>query len=172
MCKKMVYLISFILVLVLVGNTGAVTYQWDNGGNGNLWSEAANWDPNGIPTTADETRVYLPEDANKCVIDSTVDAQCQTVLVGTPSEGPCYLEMTGGSITASGNFQIGQSTGSTGFFTMARAMATRWHSPPESCAGFDLTLSVNPTHSKASITFFLRSKFELSNNSNGNSTFS
>ena len=164
MCKKMVYLISFILVLVLVGNTGAVTYQWDNGGNGNLWSEAANWDPNGIPTTADETRVYLPEDANKCVIDSTVDAQCQTVLVGTPSEGPCYLEMTGGSITASGNFQIGQSTGSTGFFTISGGTAAS--------TGGRLWVGMNGTGTFTMTGGVLNiyEKIEIGKNANGNGT--
>jgi hypothetical protein len=164
MCKKVLYLISLALVLTIAGNTDAATFQWDNGGTGNLWNEPANWDPDGIPTTSDETRVYLPEDANKCVIDSSVTAQCQTVLVGTPSEGPCYLEMKGGSITASGNFQIGQSSGSTGFFTISGGAATT--------TGGRLWVGMNGTgtFTMTGGELNIYDKVEIGKNANGNGT--
>ncbi len=124
MCEKVVYLIPFVLVLVLAGNAPADTLQWDNGGNGSLWNVPENWDPDGLPTTDDTAQIYLPEDANKCIIDSSVAAECATVYVGTGGAGPCYLEMTGGSFTVSGNFQIGQASDSNGVFTMSGGTAT------------------------------------------------
>jgi hypothetical protein len=124
MCEKVIYLISFVLVLVLAGNASADTLQWDNGGNGSLWSVPENWDPNGVPTIDDTAQLYLSGDANNCVIDSSVAAECATVFVGRGGEGPCYLEMTGGSLTVNGNFQIGQASDSNGVFIMSGGTAT------------------------------------------------
>ena len=45
---------------------------------------------------------------------------------------------------------VGSSASSTlGLFTMARAMATRWHWPPESWVGLKFTRSPRPTRSRA-----------------------
>jgi hypothetical protein len=71
MCKRVVFLISLILVLFLAGNTPAATFNWDNGGQSNLWNVLENWDPDGLPTSADEARI---EDPNaSCLIDSSVN---------------------------------------------------------------------------------------------------
>src|SRR4030042_6114584 len=80
MSRKVVILISFVLMLVLAGNAPAATLVWDNGGNGNLWSIAENWDPDGVPTSSDTAQIFLA-DAN-CVIDATVNAQCLMGQVG------------------------------------------------------------------------------------------
>jgi T5SS/PEP-CTERM-associated repeat protein len=52
MSKKLIYLISFVLVLGLAGNALAASYKdWDDGDPADhLWSSPANWGPDGLPT--------------------------------------------------------------------------------------------------------------------------
>ena len=52
------------------------------------------------------------------------------------------------------------------------ATATRWLSPPESCAGRERILSVSPTHSRASCTARRRCAAVILRSRSGNSTFS
>lgn len=116
MFKKAMYLIPFALVIALAGNGLAETYEWDNSGDTALWNVPENWDPDGVPAAADTARVYL-EDAN-CVIDASVAAECTTLYIGTGGQGPCYVDMTGGSLMLDGNLRVGEASTSTGVFTL------------------------------------------------------
>jgi len=122
MCEKVIYLISFVLVLVLAGNVPAATFQWDNGGDGAWWNVPENWNPDGVPSDADVAQIGLA-DAN-CVIDSSVDAECVNVYVGMGGVGPCYLDMTGGSLTVGGHIRVGDPGDSNGVFIMSGGTAT------------------------------------------------
>ncbi len=122
MYKQAIHLISLVLVLAFAGSASAVEVEWDNGGEGPLWSVPENWEPDGVPTAADEVRIYL-EDAN-CVIDPTVDAECSTVYVGTGGAGPCYLDLTGGTLTTSGHIRVGEAGDSNGVCIMSAGVAT------------------------------------------------
>jgi hypothetical protein len=123
MCKKVVFLISFVLVLVLAGIAPSAEFMWDKGGADNLWSAPENWDPNGVPTAADTAQINIPGDANKCIIDSSVTAECSVLDVGY-NNGPCYLNMTGGTLTIDGNLQIARMADSNGVFTMSGGTVT------------------------------------------------
>jgi hypothetical protein len=117
MCQKAMYPLSIILVFVLTGNIPAATYEWDNGGEGALWNVAGNWNPDGVPAAGDTAQVFL-EDAN-CLIDSSIEAECSTLSVGTGGTGPCYVDMTGGSLTLDGHLRVGEGGTSTGFFNLS-----------------------------------------------------
>ncbi len=107
MCKKMIGLISLVLVLVLTGNTPAAeTFIWDNGGEGELWNVPENWDPDGIPGSEDTARINIPD--GNCVIDSSVAAECSTVQVDSNS----CLNITGGTLTSQGHITVGNSSSS------------------------------------------------------------
>jgi len=121
MCEKVIYLISFVLVLALAGNALAATFQWDNGGDGPLWNVPENWNPDGVPSASDVAQVNIP-DVN-CLIDSYVTAECMVLDVGY-NQGPSYLNMTGGTLTTSGNLQIGRMSDSNGVFIMSGGTAT------------------------------------------------
>jgi len=121
MCRKVIHLIMFVLVLALAGGASAATIKWDNGGEGPLWSVPANWDPDGVPAAADTLQFYLP-DAN-CVVDSSVAAECTTLYVGTGNAKPCYLDMTGGTLTLSGHIRVGEARDSNGVFIMSGGVA-------------------------------------------------
>ena len=122
MCQTVRHSITFVLMLVLAGYATGADVQWDNGGQGALWSVPENWNPDGVPTAADTAQIYLP-DAN-CVIDSSVAAECSTVYVGTGNVGSCYLDMTGGSLTASGHIRVGEAGNSNAVFIMSDGVAS------------------------------------------------
>ncbi len=122
MSRKVVMLISFVLMLILAGNAPAAVLVWDNGGTSNLWSEPTNWDLDIIPTSADTAQIFLA-DAN-CVIDATVNAECLTVQVGGgSSEGICYLDMTGGTLTMDGNLSIAEAANSEAVMVISGGVA-------------------------------------------------
>ena len=162
MSKKMTHLTLVALVLASAGLASAATIKWDKGGDSPLWSAAKNWSPDGVPTAADTVQFYMP-DAN-CVIDASVAAECTTLYVGTGDVKPCYVDMTGGTLTLSGNLRVGEASKSTGFFTLTDGTIT-------STAG-RLWVGMNGTG-----TFIMRGgvltiydKIEIGKNASGNGT--
>ncbi|MHC4240078.1 MAG: hypothetical protein ACYSUC_10045, partial [Planctomycetota bacterium] len=64
MCKKLMFLISFVSLLGLVGSASAVDRTWTNAYPWSmLWSSGENWDPVGVPGASD--RAYInPDDVD------------------------------------------------------------------------------------------------------------
>jgi hypothetical protein len=111
------FLISVVSVLILTANAPADTFIWDNGGEGNLWNVPENWEPDGLPTSADDARI---EDPNAtCLIDSSVAAECTTVYV----DGSSYLEMTGGTLAMDSYLRIGYASDSNSLMVMSGGVA-------------------------------------------------
>ena len=50
---KLIYLISFVLVLALAGSAQAVNNWWTDVSGSGLWNDAANWDLGHVPTYGD-----------------------------------------------------------------------------------------------------------------------
>lgn len=111
MCKKLIYLISFVVVLSLAGNVQA-EHIW-NGSVNNDWFEAGNWeDPDGNPigvpisTTDDWVNMYgLPGP----IIAG--DATCRDMYIGQDEahswpvetgDKPGALTMDSGTLTTPG----------------------------------------------------------------------
>ena len=57
MSKKMICLVSFVLVLYLVGDVQAATVTWTDAGPDHLWSTPANWNTGTVPTSGDWVRI-------------------------------------------------------------------------------------------------------------------
>ncbi|MHC4423952.1 MAG: LamG domain-containing protein, partial [Planctomycetota bacterium] len=69
MCKKLIFLISFVAVLGLVGSVSAEEKLWTNDVGDSNWCDGDNWDPTGVPTSADNVDINdtYPGDVNvKC----------------------------------------------------------------------------------------------------------
>ena len=100
MCRKMIYVVSFVLVLAFVSSAAAV--QWTGLGDDNLWSNPANWETNKVPTAADEVYVEVPaaEAPNGPVIQDGIDAECS--LLACEVAGEPTMTMTGGTLTIGG----------------------------------------------------------------------
>jgi len=101
MCRKLILLTSFVLVLGFVNNANA-QIAWTGLGADNLWSTAANWEGNKVPTAADEVTVDVPGAAapNGPVIQDGIDAECN--LLYCEVAGETTMTMTGGTLTISG----------------------------------------------------------------------
>lgn len=92
MCKKLIYLISFVLVLALAGNALAV---WDDGGADNLWSTPENWSGDTVPTSTD--RADIPSDTPGATV-ANPGAVCAGSLVGWVGKGNGALTIDGGDL--------------------------------------------------------------------------
>ncbi|MBN2181676.1 MAG: hypothetical protein JW715_07160 [Sedimentisphaerales bacterium] len=117
MYQKVTSLISLFVLLLLVGNAPADTFTWDSGGGNNLWSTQQNWEPDGLPTNADDARIEDPN-AN-CLIDSSVTAECISLTMNSNSS----LEMTGGSLTMDGFLTISDDADSNSVMIMSGGVA-------------------------------------------------
>ena len=79
MSKKLVFLISFAVLLGIAGNAPAADYKdWDDGDFADhLWSSPANWSPDGLPTmigdTGNRTRIESGSGGGDYpILDSTI----------------------------------------------------------------------------------------------------
>jgi hypothetical protein len=95
---------------IFVRNHSAGTCSWSGyTGDSLLWDDCTAWSgaiPEGVDTVTISERDY----ENRCVIDSTVTAECNELKLADNvwGIGQCYLEMTGGTLTVdSNNFEIG-----------------------------------------------------------------
>lgn len=118
MCCKIIS--SSLFVFFLISQVFAVNVYWDDGGAGELWSTANNWNPNQAPTNSDHALLDLS--GSTTLIDSSVTAQCNMIWLGW-NANPCYLKITGGSLNVQypygGGCLIGVSSGSYGKVAMS-----------------------------------------------------
>jgi len=114
-CRSWFHSSLIVLVLVLTGNTSVVLGQvlWDGGGDGLLWSDPLNWAGDTLPGSGEAALIDVP-DAN-CLIDDTTNAECGTLYVSR-NNAPCYLNMTGGTLTSGGHIRVGEPSDSNGVF--------------------------------------------------------
>ena len=111
MCRKLTYLICFVLLLSLVRDVQAVNMWWTDAGPDNLWSTPTNWDTGTLPTSSDLLRLNLlpgPTVANE-------DAVARSVLVGSDGNTGA-LTVDGGTLTTSTWLPLG--LGGTGEGTL------------------------------------------------------
>jgi len=101
MFKKMMCLAVLVLPLIPVHRAAALI-SWDNGGGDHLWSTAANWDTDTVPTAIDAASIDQPANTH-CVIQDGIVAECETLRVGNGGL-TTNLDITGGSLSASGAY--------------------------------------------------------------------
>ena len=101
MFKKMTCLIALVLPLVMLNSASAIIL-WDAGGFDDLWSTAANWSTDTIPTSTEPVSIDSP-DKTHCEIKDGITAECETLRVGNASS-TTNLDISGGSLTAAGAY--------------------------------------------------------------------
>jgi len=131
MCRKLIYLISCVVVFSLVGSVQADVY-WTEDGPDNLWGTAANWDGGVLPASTDNLRfVTVPgptvvgENAmgnrlyigSKAVAEVTVDGGTLTAFnalqLGLDANGDGTLNMKSGAIIVQGGIIVGRHSKGT-----------------------------------------------------------
>ena len=119
MCRRVIYLISFVLVLSVVGDVQA-DVTWTDAGPDHLWSTPANWDT--LPSSADNTRISMlpgPTIANE-------GAVANYLYVGYGSSTGA-LTVDGGTLRTHGWLQMGFGEGGDGTVNMNSGTITVDH---------------------------------------------
>jgi len=116
MFKKMTCLITLVLPLVLL-NSASAQILWDAGGFDDLWTTAANWVDDTLPTSIDPVSIDDPENAH-CIIEDGIDVECETLRVGNGGT-TTNLDITGGSLTATGAYIGVDSTAGHGIMNIS-----------------------------------------------------
>ncbi|GEM_PF-5915381 len=96
MCRQFRLLASFVLALGLVGAVSAADITWDDEGPDSLWSTGMNWNPNVVPTDADDAYINMEPGA---MIDAAVTADALDVILGAAAGETGRITMTGGTLT-------------------------------------------------------------------------
>ena len=113
MSKKVLFLISFVLLLSLVGSARAAVLTWDNnGGTGDrLWDTALNWDADAVPGPGDEVVIddLYTDASNGPIIQTGIDAVCSNLGMGIDAAPSveAVLSMTGGTLDVGGWVSFG-----------------------------------------------------------------
>jgi len=103
MCTRLFYLISFVLVLSLVGDVQATNYYWTDVSPDHLWSRATNWDRGTLPTSADN--VYIGMLPGPTIANEGAAANILRVGYGNGNNGD--LTVDGGTLTVTGTLHVG-----------------------------------------------------------------
>jgi hypothetical protein len=107
MYTRLIYLISFILALSLVGNVQAVDTTWTDADPGDhLWSTAGNWDTSVLPTTADWVKV---RNGPPGATIANEGAEALKISVGYDDES--VLTVDGGTLTTDEDLALGWNSG-------------------------------------------------------------
>jgi len=112
----MTCLVSLVLLLVLF-NSALAQIMWDDGGADHLWSTAANWHTDTVPTSVDAASIDQPADTH-CEIEEGIIAECETLRVGNAG-GPTNLDISGGSLSAAGAYIGVDNPGGHGILNMS-----------------------------------------------------
>jgi len=109
MFRKLFYLVSFVLVLTLVGAAQAVTFTWTNDTGNRLWSDGGNWDQAGaVPSNYNDDEVRI--DSSPGPIFDTVGVEVKKITFRNTSD----LTIDGGTLLVkydiNGADQVGNET--------------------------------------------------------------
>jgi hypothetical protein len=111
MSNKVICLVSFVLVLSLVGNVQAVDVTWTDTAGDHLWNTPTNWDSSTVPASADKAIIQMlpgPTIVN--------EAEVKNIYVGYGGqEGE--LTVDGGTLTTKW-FTVGKQGSSIGTLNM------------------------------------------------------
>ena len=128
MFRKLICLVSFVLVLSLMVDVQAAVVNWTGAGADDLWSTPENWSSGALPTAGDKARIQAVPGArivNEGAValdswvgagqsgDLTVDGGTLTtssfIVVARQASGEGILNMVSGTITAGGNLYVGHT---------------------------------------------------------------
>ena len=119
MCRKLFYLICFVVVFSLVGGVQAATVTWTDASGDHLWSTPENWDTGTIPTSADLAKIgMLP--GPTIVNEGAVADKVHVGYGGTAGA----LTVDGGTFTTTGWLQLARGAGSEGTLNMISGTIT------------------------------------------------
>ncbi|HCO93716.1 MAG TPA: hypothetical protein DIU00_07165, partial [Phycisphaerales bacterium] len=120
MLKKMICLISFVLILSSVGYSADI--HWTGSGSDKLWTTRENWELNKVPTTGDNVFLNMPAAKSGPIFQDGMDVK----INGLSSEvaGESTMTMTGGTLEIADYIWWGDDNNNHGIFTMSGGTIT------------------------------------------------
>ena len=112
MFRKMICLVSFVLVLGIVVDVQAGEVYWTDDGPDHLWSTPANWEGGTIPTPADRART------NKLPGPIVADDVLVNMAYAGFSGDAGAITVDGGTLTTKSFCVVGRMTGDNGTLNM------------------------------------------------------
>ena len=99
--------LAFAALLLALPNAanGQITYTWDGEGPNNNWSDATNWNPNGLPSLVDTVII-----SNGATVNVNLDAFCAKVILEGGSSATRLNFNSGKTLTVSGQAIIQGNT--------------------------------------------------------------
>ena len=106
-----------LLVFALVSLTNTVEAQktWDGGGDSTSWTDAANWDPNGVPGASDNV---VLTGGGTIQLGAGPITHCQPQLTSKTLEGTANITITGGFTWNGGQLRTSGTTNVGGLTTI------------------------------------------------------
>jgi hypothetical protein len=112
MCKKLMFLISFVLLLGLVSSASAATVTWTDAYPwSNLWISGLNWSTGMVPTSADTVRIN-PELCSPAWLGPVIDANANAANIEGPrftSDIDQVMYVLAGVVNIGGYWRFGDS---------------------------------------------------------------
>jgi hypothetical protein len=148
MCKKLMFLISFVALLGLVNVASADDIVWIGTGS---FCDPANWDGGVVPGPDDEAIVDCDNGGGTCVIDCDVEVdrmhgpayeadcnQTMDIVSGTiiahdrwrsimEGDKTGWVNMTGGDITVHGEMRVNDDAAVAAYWNMSGGSLTVYH---------------------------------------------
>ncbi len=149
MFRKTICLVSFILVLSLVGDVQAANVTWADTTGDHLWSTPRNWDSATVPTSNDNVFIRKlpgPTIANEGAVANIVEI-CQTDTGA--------LTVDGGTLTTTSWFSIACGMGSDGTVNMNSGTIT--------CGGLNMGRDGSATINMTGGTIIVSGNFWIAN---------
>ena len=115
MCKRVILLASFVVVLCLVGKAPAIEYNWIGGGD-NSWCDDSHWSPSGVPGPED-TAIMDGTPAQGPIIGVGCDVNVGNIqgpCKDMDGAGPQQVDITGGSLIIRSDWQFDGDKGAKG----------------------------------------------------------
>ncbi len=121
--RKMISLVSFVLMLSLVGDVKAIDMTWTDTTGDHLWSTPQNWDRGTVPTSDDYPRIGLligPTIANEGAVANLLG-------LGFGGGSVTTMKVDGGTLAITTYFQLGLSQGCEATCDMVSGTITAGH---------------------------------------------
>jgi hypothetical protein len=120
MCKKIVCLVSFVLLVSSVSHAADV--KWTGAGGDRLWTNPANWEFNKVPSVSDNVFLNAPAAKNGPIYQEGMNLKINGL--STEVAGESTMTMTGGTLEITDYIWWGDDNNSHATFTMSGGTIT------------------------------------------------
>jgi len=124
MCRKLICLISLVLLVGMACNVSAVDVNWDDTGADHLWSTASNWVGDSVPDDTECAIVNYVAAGEGPTIQTGISAHVDQLIVGSSGQDTAEVTMTGGTLAVDIPLIVGHNKTNVGVFNLSGGAVT------------------------------------------------